>query len=269
MSFQHGRAEHKGQFYKELEKEFDKTLRALVTGIIHDFANPLSGILGRSEFLEKRVVDIVERIEDKYDSIDSDTLEGYKKIIYDVELLVKAGDLLQEMFTNVTDKLNALNDTKWQEINLSELIAAETAFLQFYPAFKRNIKQKLVLDKQIPVVTGIKTEYSLAFSALIRHALNAVQHCKIKELIISTGHDDSHVWVKIKDSGTSFTQIPITGISENFNFENYPDEAKGLFNAVSLLEKYGALFQISNASGFNVVSIRIPWSEVEVAKLKE
>jgi len=261
MSFQHLRAEHKGQFYKKLEKEFDKTLRTFVSGIMHDFTSPLSGILGRSEFLEDHVANIVELIEKKYDSIDSDILEGYKKIIYDIGLITKEGNRLHEMFSNVAGKLHALSDTQWQEINLSELIEAEAVFLQFHPAFKHDIKQKLILNREIPKVSGIKAEYSLAFSTLIRHALNSVQHSKIKEVIISTRHDDSYVWVKIKNSGTPFTQIPRAGVSEDLSFAYCPDLTEGLFNAVSLLKKYGALFQISNTSGFNVMSIQIPWSE--------
>lgn len=260
MSFHCSRAEHKGQFFEELEKEFDKTLRTLVTGIIHDFANSLSGILGRSEFLEEDVVNIIENVENKHSSVECDMLEGYKKIIYDIGLITKQGNKLRKMFSTVAGKFHALSDMKWQEINLSELIEAEAAFLQFYPTVKCDIKQKLILNRKIPPVTGIKNEYSLAFSALIRHALNSVQGSKIQEVIISTWHDDSYVWVKIKYTGTPGAQIPTMETSED-SIPNCPDEAKGLFNAVQLLKEYGVLFQISYASGFNVMSIQIPWSK--------
>lgn len=117
------------------------------------------------------------------------------------------------------------------------------------------------MDREIPEVLGTKADYSISLSAIIRHSMNSMKDSEVKELVVSTGHDDSHVCVKIEDTGE-----PVAGrkeILENLSsagcFVYDPDGEKGLFYALSLLKKYGALFHIAHESGFNAILIRIPY----------
>jgi hypothetical protein len=43
-----------GEIFKELKKKFELTLGGLISGILHNFANSVNGILGRSELLQGR-----------------------------------------------------------------------------------------------------------------------------------------------------------------------------------------------------------------------
>jgi len=247
--------------FKEPGDKFELTFGELIPGILHNFANPLSGFLGRSELLEKRARENLELIINNANKIDDKVLEGCKKISDDAGLIAKEANSLFDLFNDVAGKFQRLCDTDLQKINLSELIEAEIAFFQFYPDFKYNIKKSLILDRKIPEVSGIKADYSISLSAIIRHSLNSMKDSEVKEFAISTDHDDSYVCVKIKDTGA-----PIVGRKErlkNLNstgsFHHDLDGEKELFYALSLLEKNGAFFQIVYESGLNVISIKIPY----------
>ncbi|MBW2637034.1 MAG: hypothetical protein JRC86_05855, partial [Deltaproteobacteria bacterium] len=114
---------------KELKKEFELTFGELILGIIHNFANPLSGILGRSGFLEEKARKSCELITDSDYKTYDEILEGCKKINRDAGLIAREGDTLFGLFNDVTGKFQRLHDTGLQRINLSELIEAEMAFL--------------------------------------------------------------------------------------------------------------------------------------------
>jgi len=254
------------KIFKELKKEFESTFEELIPGVLHNFANPLSGILGRSELLEEKAKKNFELITNNDYKTDDEILKGCKKIICDAGLIVREADMLLGLFNDVAGKFQRLNDTGLQRINLSELVEAEITFFQFYHDFKHNIKKRLTLDREIPEVSGTKADYSNSLSAIIRHSINSMKDSELKELVISTTYDNSHVCVKIKDTGAPIVEREKTlkNLSSTGHFLHDLDGEKGLFYALSLLKKYGALFQIAYESGFNVISIRIPYQESEV-----
>lgn len=255
------------KFFKELEKEFESTFgNELIPGILHNFANPLNGILGRSELLEGRARKNLEFIISNVNKVDNEILESCKKISDDAGLITKETNRFFGLFNDVAGKFQRLRDTDSQRINLSELIEAEMAFLEFYPDFKDTIKKSLILDRKIPEVLGIKADYSISLSAIIRHSLNSMKDSEVKEFAIYTDHDDSYVCVKIEDTGA-----PIAGRKETLEILNStghllndPGGDKGLFYALAILKKYGAVFQIIRESGLNVISIRIPFVHLNI-----
>lgn len=250
----------KRKFFKELEKEFELTFGDLILGILHNFASPLNGISGRSELLEERAKKN-ELLINNANKIDDRILENSKKISYDVGLIAKEADRFFGLFNDVAEKFQRLNETDLQRINLSELIEAEMAFLQFYPNFKNNIKKSLILDPNIPEVSGIKADYSISLSAIIRHVLNSIQESEVMEFVINTDHDDSYVFIKIEGTGAPYAGKKILeNLSSTDQCHHDLDGEKELFYAMSLLKLYGALFQITHESGFNVISIKVPFN---------
>lgn len=254
----------KGEIFKELEKEFELTFGELIFGVLHNFASPLNGILGRSELLEERARKN-EILVKNANKIDGKILEISKKISYDAGLIAKEADRFIDLFNDIAEKFQRLSETELQRINLSELIEGEIAFLQFYPEFKDNIKKSLILDNKIPKVSGIKADYSISLSAIIRYILNCMKNSEVKDFAISTGHGDAYVFIKIEGTGTPI--VVGKAILDNLNLTGQPhhdlDEDKQLFYALSLLKKHGALFQITNESGYNVILIRVPFKTPE------
>lgn len=267
MVLQRREAGDSEEFFEGLEKEFESTFGELMPGIIHDFASPLNGILGRSELLGRRVEKTLERIAGNGNKAGSDILEDCKKIHDDAGLLTKEADRLFDLFNSVAGKFRTLKDTAVQGINLSELVEAELAFLWFYPDTKHNIRKKLVLDREVPEVTGIKADYSIALSAIIRRAINSMKESESKELVVTTGYDDSHVYIKIEDTGTPMTEAQREEVLGQWNAATHPfhdlNGQRGFFYALSLLKKHEALLQIAHEAGLNITSIRIPYQNLD------
>lgn len=254
----------KAEIFKELEKEFELTFGELILGVLHNFASPLNGILGRSELLEEKARKN-ELLIKNANKIDDKILESNKKISYDAGLIAKEADRFTDLFNDVAEKFQRLSETDLQKINLSELIEGEIAFFQFYPEFKNNIKKSLILDKKIPKVSGIIADYSISLSAIIRTILNCMKDSEVKDFVISTGHDNSYVFIKIEGTGAPIVgrKAILDNLSSTGQSYHNPDEDKQLFYALSLLKKYDALFQITHESGYNVILIRVPFNTLE------
>jgi len=57
----------RGEIYQALEDDFSETfIRELMPGILHNFANPLNGIMGRARLLQKRMEDLLQKIDLSY-----------------------------------------------------------------------------------------------------------------------------------------------------------------------------------------------------------
>lgn len=132
MSFQEMHVMDEERIFRELKKEFESTFGELIPGILHNFANPLNGILGRSGLLEGRAKKNFELITNNGCKIDDEILEGCKKIIYDGGLIAREADRLFGLFNDVAGKVQRLHDTGLQKINLSEFVESEIAFFQFF-----------------------------------------------------------------------------------------------------------------------------------------
>ncbi len=154
MELQSREAVGGGVFFKGLEQEFESTFGDLIPGIIHDFASPLNGILGRSELLGRRAGKTLERAMGNGSRADGDFLEDCKKIHGDAGLLAKEADRLFDLFNSVAEKFRMLKDRSVQEINLSDLVESEAQFQWFYPGIKYDIKKELILDRDILARNG-------------------------------------------------------------------------------------------------------------------
>jgi signal transduction histidine kinase len=249
------------EILNDLKREFEATcFSEFIPGIIHNFANPLNGIMGRSTLLQRRASENFKNLSNNK-MLDEKALKDYEKIINDIELITKETNRLYSLFKDVSGKMYSLNDPTLQRINLSVLIEAEISFFDFYLDFKHMVKKKLILDRETPEVMGTPADYSIALSALIRHAMNSMKDCESKELIISTSYDPTHVCITIEDTGIHMVQEtdPVKEL-DTVNEHAYTENGnKGLFSALSLLKNYGALIEIGEKSKFHVLSIRIPY----------
>jgi signal transduction histidine kinase len=245
--------------YNILEKEFQDTfIEELVPGIVHNFANPLNGIMGRSRLLQRKLMEIMKRTDA---GKDVSYIEYNQKLIHDVESIAREADRLSILLQNVTGKFCAISDRNIQKINLSELIELEMKFFDFYLDFKHSIKKTVQLDKEIPEVKGSSADYSMALSSLIRYSINMMKESVSKELHISTQFENGNVCIKIKNQGTPFSEdqkklILVESLADIASLGK-PGNV-GLLCAFSLLKKWGANFEIHSESGLNTITISIP-----------
>jgi signal transduction histidine kinase len=245
--------------YKELEQRFVSTfLGELLPGVLHNFANPLNGIMGRSKLLQRRFAEKIRQLDEIHPGFAEEF--GDDKISRDINSIASEADRFFDIFRDLAGKISTLASSEPGRINLSQLIAAETRFADFYLDFKHDIKKNILLDEALPEIMGNAADYSLCMSAFINSARERMKTSPEKELFISTSHDAVNVYVKICDNGLAIS--PCKGIAEKqdatANMEGTSDFDQGVCHAILLLKQYGTQVSIDSESGFNTISLAIP-----------
>jgi hypothetical protein len=194
---------HEKDFYTHLEKKFVATfLDELIPGILHNFANPLNGIMGRSKLMQRRLDDFVKKLEVRYPNIENEMGMDYQKLISDIHSISNESEKFFDMFRIATGKFYMLGTEGVEQLNLSSLIEAELGFADFYMDYKHNTKKEIHLDTDTPYITGATSHYSLALWVLIRQATKNVRE-RDQTFRIATTHDDQSVTITINHIGCS------------------------------------------------------------------
>ncbi len=247
------------EIHSVLEKAFQDTfVEDLVPGIIHNFANPLNGIMGRSRLLQRKLMDIMKNVDVEKDA---SYQEDNRKLVRDVDSIAREADRLSGLLHTVMGKFCAIGDRTEQKVNLSELIELEMRFFDFYLDFKHSVRKTLQLDRELPGVRGAPADYSLAFSTLIRYATVAMKESASKELYISTQFENGQVCVKIQNGGVPISNDLKRLLVDEVQGYAPPLQATGegaLMCSFSLLRKWGAGFDIRSENGLNTIGILMP-----------
>jgi nitrogen-specific signal transduction histidine kinase len=225
-----------------LEKEFLATfLKELMPGILHNFANPLNGIMGRSKLLQRRIDAFSKNMREHHPEAADLLSEEIEKIKNDVRSINNESDAFFRMFRDISAKFYALAAREEERISLSQMLAAEMRFADFYLEFKHEITKALEIDREIPEIKGYAAELSLSFWRLIRFAMVSALRSKKKEFFLSTGHDHENIIVLIKYSSKE------------------SESNAGVEAATEILKQYSAGIQLSGEKGINEIRVEIPY----------
>ena len=245
-------AANRQELIRKIAGGFDATLIAeLFPGIIHNLANPLNGIMGRATLMQRRTADHVRKMQDFYPEMPADMAAGLKKISQDADSIVRESDRFFSMFRNLTDKFSAIAPREEERINLSQLIAGEMRFADFYLDFKHEVDKTVSLEEQLPEVTGVYAIYSLCFSGLLRRAMRVMKASPKKEFSIATRHAEGFVIVEIRDTG----EFNLSAVSEARQQASADEE---LHDIIALLEDCGARIRRQRVGDWNSMTIEIP-----------
>lgn len=258
----HGKHHEGLELLNQLNKEFETTIvEELLPGILHNFANPLNGIMGRSKLLQKRAYDRFKIDGSSESAGNSASMDG-EKIIKDIDLIAKETDRLFDLFNDVAGKIYRLQDLSLQKINISHLIKCEMAFFNFYLDFKHTVEKELNLDWEVPDITGIPADYSMAISTIIRYSMRAMNISPVKKLVVKTFHDDKYVYSVFEDTGVhDFDQEDkelLNTLAPSHQPFYHLDGKSGLFNALSLLTKYHVRIDLDNTTDNYCLRLQIP-----------
>ena len=242
---------------------FDATLTTeLIPGIIHNFANPLNGIMGRATLMQRRTAEQVRKMQDLYPEMPAETVAGLNKILQDADSIVRESDRFFSIFRDLTTKFSALVPREEEKINLSQLISNEMRFADFYLDFKHEVNKTLYLEDELPEITGIYAIYSLCFAALLRRAMRVMKASPKKEFSVATGHSESSVIITIKDTGEPLIseegqeqQQEVLSLNPSTGSDGTDPE---LFNVIALLRDCGARVQLQHEEDMNSITIEIP-----------
>jgi two-component system, NtrC family, sensor kinase len=259
--------------YQALEEAFTATfIKELIPGILHNFANPLNGIMGRAKLLQRRIEESVKKMEEIYPDAAAGMMDELQRIRTDIRSISNESESFFDMFKDVAAKFYALAEKEENNINLSQLMNSEMRFVNFNLDFKHDIKKSIRLDNDVPDFRGNIAELSLAFWALIRFAMSRARGSQMKEFSIATEHDNKYVSVFIRNSGEALPVASIDALMEciNSGFHEITDSTidRGVFNAFLILNKYNARINMFSEESFSTISIGLPYRN-EKPKRKE
>jgi signal transduction histidine kinase len=250
--------------YNTLREQFLATMYdELMPGILHNFANPLNGIMGRSKLLQRRLDDHVRKIRDRYPDVAFGLKEDYEKLLKDVASINQESDKFSDLFWDVARKFQGIAEERPEKINLSQLLQSEMRFTDFYLGFKHEVKKTLELQEDIPEITGLLADFSLGLFAFIRRAMVALRFAEVKEFSLSTDSDDQMVYVRLRDTGAPFPEECVRFV-EHLNrapgAATVSDDPDSLVCACCLLQHYGASISLAfDGVSTNLVTIAIPY----------
>jgi len=246
----------KSEIYQALEDDFTSTfIYELLPGILHNFANPLNGIMGRSKLLQRRIDDAVKKIGEQYPETASGMQEELQRIKNDIRSVNKESESFFDMFRDASGKFYALAARGDDRINIGQLLTAEMRFANFYLEFKHEITKNVQIDSDLPEIKGNVAELSLVFWRMIRFAMTRAMQCNQKDYSLLTRHDSENITVLIKYSGQAVSYEDGESIDAGME--------KGVLLALDILKKYLAQVHFFEESGLNVISVTIPYRNLQ------
>jgi len=256
----HTRDAYENHNVELLTRELEKSLyQHFIPGMIHNFANPLNGIMGRTKLLQRRVEQSFARQQDGDDTVlTGDALE---KVVRDIELIASGGDQFFELFNVVVGKFQRLGDTMERMVNLSQLIAAEIAFFDFYLDYKHNVKKKLILNDDIPTITAVPAELSLCLSALVGHSMASMNDVDSRCLVVMADYDGRNVVARIEDTGAVMDDETADLLASVVRGDPLPlslNGMPGVIYAVALLAHRNASVYMQREGGVNRYILTFP-----------
>ena len=248
---------------EELKTDFTATIaEELIPGILHNLANPLNGIMGRTRLLQKRMGDHARRVAAQPPPAAEDLAEGFQKAVRDVDAIARESDRLFHLFRSISGKFYAISSSGSEPIHLSRLIEEEMQFADFYLDFKHEVTKRIRLTRDLPEVNGRVSDYSLFLTALLRYVMDSLEGKPIREFTISTAHEDGHVVLSAEHSGGVLSEEKARMLLDRLEdpSETAADlgPEKRLFQALVIAKSCGATIDLHARAGRDRISLNIP-----------
>jgi C4-dicarboxylate-specific signal transduction histidine kinase len=235
-----------------VEAEKYAQIGRLASGLAHNLQSPLTAIKGYAQLVQ----------------IDQGHVE-------ELELIVKEVRLIQGITHTLMCKMRYLQDNSVRPLSLNEIIQTEMDFLQAHLTFKHKIKKQSEFDAELPMIHGRPSDFSQMIGSLIMNRIEAIALSAEKTFLISTSHDPSLVFVKIRDTGAAPQD---GGSGHHFNpkdiLESYMDEGDPLMNSSGgpginvnrmLIGKYGSM-DIRSEGSFTEITLALPYDNKTVGQ---
>lgn len=252
------------EHFRDLEQAFIATFQhELIPGILHNFANPLNGIMGRAQILKKRIEDNLKKIHDQYPHVASEFSDIHKKIISDITSITVESDRFYNMFHDVSGKFYALGQKREETINVSRLIESELRFAEYYLDFKHEVTKEIAINESLPDIKAVYSHLSIALWMLFRHAMKRMKGEQEKRLFLAATRDQRHVIVSCRFGGVTYSDQEIGLIEAVAKKEGQdgtePPENEDILLSVALLKEMGMLIEAPRQDGFNEIIIRMAY----------
>ncbi|MGB9935373.1 MULTISPECIES: sensor histidine kinase [Thermodesulfovibrio] len=222
----------------------------LVAGLVHNLNNPLNGIHGFAQLLKMKNSDNAEMC----------------------DMILSATENMKNIIKNVLSKTRLEQSTQEIPVDLNKVLSVELDFLQADMFFKHEVEKFIELDKSLPLIKGVYSDFSQSFSNIIKNALDAMRNTDKKKLTVKTYFADNYIHVQISDTGEGIPEKNIKYIFEPyFTTKRYIEEGQesrpagtglGLYMVQELLKKYNAEYDIQSKVGEGTTfTIKFPYAK--------
>ena len=168
-----------------LEKDFEATfIKELIPGILHNFANPLNGIMGRAKLLQRRIEENQKKIEEMYPDVAAGMIEEMQRIKSDIRAINRESEYFFDIFRDVAGKFYAIAAKNEDRINISQLLAAEMRFADFYLDFKHEIKKMFNWIAMFPIFGALRLICQSLSGASFASQCPGPQRVRLKNFIL-------------------------------------------------------------------------------------
>jgi len=176
---------------EKLSEAFASTfISELIPGMVHNFANPLNGIMGRAQIMERRLKEMIARMEKEHPAVFSEYVNVYEKLKRDVSAINQESDRFFSMFRDVSDKFSALQGETIERIDLARLLKLELRFADHYLDFKHGVTKEISLIEGLPEIQGPPRLFSLALWGLLRYIQRRMGRGKANRLRLEARREE-------------------------------------------------------------------------------
>ncbi len=233
-------------------------------GYIHNLNSPLQILWVRSEQLEQDITHLQQAFE-------SD----------DRTQAAELGKTMQSRINSLLKSLNDLNSglaflsegflferrSKTKQIEINDVIEDTLFLLNANMSFKHDVKRTIRLDDNLPKLRGRRADFCIIMISLVQNALEAMADAEEKHLTIETCRENSHIAIKVTDTGCGIPEQDRQDIYQAFlttkrstDQEGKTDEHAGigLSLVLLLLDDYRGNIAFESQSGSTTFTVRLP-----------
>jgi signal transduction histidine kinase len=150
---------------------------------------------------------------------------------------------------------------KTEQIDINEIIKRELEFFKLDPAYKHQIKKKVVLSDGLPRIQGNPIHIKQIVDNLLKNAVDAMEHSAEKRLSIETSLENKTVLIRISDTGEGIEEENLERIFSP-NFTTKPigkGTGLGLASVKAMVDAYSGDIRVRSKKGKETTFlVRIP-----------
>lgn len=243
----------------------------MLQGVAHNMSTPLTGIKSSAQLQHSRLIKFKEMLKNKYGE-DRDVEENITDVMKFFELIDQSVSKLARIIKNLMSKARDQQSVTKETLDLGLVMEQELEFLLSNQFFKNKVEKNISIQKELPVIYGLYSDFSQSFVNIIKNGIDAMWESEVKRMNISVSYEQDHIIVKIGDTGKGIPDKLKSKIFEPF-FTTKPkfhdargDEPTGtgigLDSVRSLLKPYKAEISFDSKLGEGTeFTIKIPVRE--------
>lgn len=238
-----------------IQTEKFRALGEMAGGVVHDFNNILTSILGRVQLLWKKM--------------EKEKPKEREDLIRNLRLIEKSASDGANILSRIQKFTKTKKDTTFSFVDLNEIVEDSLEMTRSYwrdqailSGIQIEVKKEL---KNIEKISGNATELREVLTNLIINAVDAMPEGGT--LTLKTEEDQRLIYLKVSDTGTGMTQEVKNKIFEPF-FTTKGDQGTGLGMSVaySVISRHEGEIEIESSPGLgSTFTIKLPKCE-EVRK---